>query len=82
VNDSASVGAFRCVKVGCLASEILKSQKGLKHPKETKIENIVEDLKALQKKKLVRSPKTNGHESTNKINSPIPAQGTTGHMTT
>lgn len=81
MNDSASVGAFRCANVGCLASEILKSQRDSNIRKRLKIEKNSRRFESTSEK-LVRSPKTNGHESTNKISSPIPAQGTTGHMTT
>ena len=55
--------------------------KELKHPKETKNRKHSRRFESTSEK-LVRSPETNGHESTNKIGCPIATQGTTGHMTT
>jgi len=81
VKDSASVGAFRCAKCRLLGVRDTEEPKGLKHQKETRNRKHSRRFESTSEK-LVRSPKTNGHESTNKISSPIPAQGTTGHMTT
>jgi len=80
VNDSASVGAFRCVQ-DFLGVRGTAEPKELELPKETKNRTHSRRFESTLEK-VVRSPETNGHESTNKIGSPIRAPGTTGHMTT
>ena len=65
-----------------LGLKILDRQKNSNIRNRPKVDNIVEDLKGLQKKKLVSLPERNVHDSATKIVYPIPSQGTTGHWKT